>query len=205
MSKYFPVKYGRSSVRPFKKEDVINMMIMLQKKRDNELSSSQKFIYDRDWLMIKLGLNTAFRISDLLKLSVNDNLKKGVMYIREDKTNKEQYWELNQKLHRDVLEYIQRNNLYDDEFLFKSRIGINKPISTTNAWMRIKKYSDELGIKYLVGCHSLRKCFARTFYEETKDLITLQKMLNHASPQITLIYICWDDEDQLNARKNFYL
>lgn len=205
MSKYFPVKYGRSSVRPFKKEDVINMMIMLQKKRDNELSSSQKFIYDRDWLMIKLGLNTAFRISDLLKLSVNDNLKKGIMYIREDKTNKEQYWELNQKLHRDVLEYIQRNNLYDDEFLFKSRIGINKPISTTNAWMRIKKYSDELGIKYLVGCHSLRKCFARTFYEETKDLITLQKMLNHASPQITLIYICWDDEDQLNARKNFYL
>ncbi len=205
MSKYFPVKYGRSSVRPFKKEDVINMMIMLQKKRDTELSSSQKFIYDRDWLMIKLGLNTAFRISDLLKLSVNDNLKKGIMYIREDKTNKEQYWELNQKLHRDVLEYIQRNNLYDDEFLFKSRIGINKPISTTNAWMRIKKYSDELGIKYLVGCHSLRKCFARTFYEETKDLITLQKMLNHASPQITLIYICWDDEDQLNARKNFYL
>ncbi len=205
MSKYFPVKYGRSSVRPFKKEDVINMMIMLQKKRDNELSSSQKFIYDRDWLMIKLGLNTAFRISDLLKLSVNDNLKKGIMYIREDKTNKEQYWELNQKLHRDVLEYVQRNNLYDDEFLFKSRIGINKPISTTNAWMRIKKYSDELGIKYLVGCHSLRKCFARTFYEETKDLITLQKMLNHASPSITLIYICWDDEDQLNARKNFYL
>lgn len=205
MSKYFPVKYGRSSVRPFKKEDVINMMIMLQKKRDNELSASQKFIYDRDWLMIKLGLNTAFRISDLLKLSVNDNLRKGIMYIREDKTNKEQYWELNQKLHRDVLEYIQRNNLYDDEFLFKSRIGINKPISTTNAWMRIKKYSDALGIKYLVGCHSLRKCFARTFYEETKDLITLQKMLNHASPQITLIYICWDDEDQLNARKNFYL
>lgn len=205
MSKYFPVKYGRSSVRPFKKADVINMMIMLQKKRDTELSSSQKFIYDRDWLMIKLGLNTAFRISDLLKLSVNDNLKKGIMYIREDKTNKEQYWELNQKLHRDVLEYIKRNNLYDDEFLFKSRIGINKPISTTNAWMRIKKYSDELGIKYLVGCHSLRKCFARTFYEETKDLITLQKMLNHASPQITLIYICWDDEDQLNARKNFYL
>lgn len=205
MSKYFPVKYGRSSVRPFKKEDVINMMIMLQKKRDNESSESQKFIYDRDWLMIKLGLNTAFRISDLLKLSVNDNLRKGIMYIREDKTNKEQYWELNQKLHRDVLEYIQRNNLYDDEFLFKSRVGVNKPISTTNAWMRIKKYSDELGIKYLVGCHSLRKCFARTFYEETKDLITLQKMLNHASPQITLIYICWDDEDQLNARKNFYL
>ena len=155
--------------------------------------------------MIKLGLNTAFRISDLLQLKVDENLKKGIMYIRETKTNKEQYWELNSKLLKDINEFIKRNNLYDDEYLFQSREGKNQPITSTNAWFRIKKYSNEIGIDYLVGCHSLRKCFARTFYEETKDLITLQKMLNHSSPQITLIYICWDDDDQLAARKNFYL
>lgn len=205
MTKYFPVKYGRKSVRPFKKNDVINMMIMLQKKRDTEENPEQKRIYDRDWLMIKLGLNTAFRISDLLQLKVDENLKKGIMYIRETKTNKEQYWELNSKLLKDINEFIKRNNLYDDEYLFQSREGKNQPITSTNAWFRIKKYSNEIGIDYLVGCHSLRKCFARTFYEETKDLITLQKMLNHSSPQVTLLYICWDDDDQLAARKNFYL
>lgn len=204
MAKYYPIKYGRSTVRPLKKEDASNLMIMLQKKRDNEPNEILKRMYDRDYLLVKLGLNTAFRINDLLKLQVNENLIKGVMYIRENKTRKEQYWELNPKLHKDVMDYISRNNLYEGEYLFPSRVGTNKPITSTNAWMRIKKYTKELGIKYLVGCHSLRKCFARTFYENTKDLITLQKMLNHSSPQVTLIYICWDDEDQLKSRKDFY-
>ena len=126
------------------------------------------------------------------------------MYIRENKTRKEQYWELNPKLYKDVMDYISRNNLYEGEYLFPSRKGNNKPITSNNAWKRIKGYANELGIKYIVGCHSLRKCFARTFYEKTKDIITLQKMLNHSSPQVTMLYICWNDEDQLKARQDFY-
>lgn len=205
MARYFKVNYGRKTVRPFKVEDVKNMMILIQKKRDSTQNDDERRVYDRDWLLIKLGLNTAFRIQDLLQLRVNDSLLNGTMYVRENKTKKEQYYELNEKLHKEVLEYINRNNLYEDEFLFQSRKGKNKPISRQNAWIRIKNYSDEIGIKYLIGCHSLRKCFARTFYEETHDLITLQKMLNHSSPRITLIYICWDDEDQQKSRKEFYL
>lgn len=204
MAKYFPIKYGRGTVRPLKKEDATNLMIMLQKKRDTESNELKKRMYDRDYMLVKLGLNTAFRINDLLKLQVNEDLRKGIMYIRENKTRKEQYWELNPKLHKDLMNYIDRNNLYNGEYLFPSTRAKNQPISSVNAWKRIKGYANELGIKYTVGCHSLRKCFARTFYENTKDLITLQKMLNHSSPQVTMIYICWNDEDQLKARKDFY-
>lgn len=204
MAKYFPIKYGRSTVRPFKKEDAQNLMIMLQKKRDKENNNQKKKMYDRDYMLIKLGLNTAFRINDLLKLQVNETLLKGMIKIRENKTRKEQQWELNPKLFKDVIDYINRNNLYSGEYLFPSREGTNKPITADNSWKRIKGYANELGIKYTVGCHSLRKCFARTFYENTKDIITLQKMLNHSSPQVTMIYICWNDEDQLKARKDFY-
>jgi len=204
MARYFPIKYGRSTVRPLKKEDATNLMIMLQKKRDSESNELKKRMYDRDYILVKLGLNTAFRINDLLKLQVNENLLKGIMYIRENKTRKEQYWELNPKLFKDVMDYINRNNLYEGEYLFPSREGKNKPITSNNAWKRIKGYANELGIKYIVGCHSLRKCFARTFYEKTKDIITLQKMLNHSSPQVTMLYICWNDEDQLKARQDFY-
>lgn len=205
MPQYFKVNYGRKTVRPFKVEDVKNMMILIKKKRDNTEYKDEKRMYDRDWLMIKLGLNTAFRIQDLLQLKVDDSLLKGTMYVRESKTKKEQYWELNEKLHKEIIDYIKRNNLYEDEYLFQSRKGTNRPISRQNAWVRIKSYAGEAGIKYLIGCHSLRKCFARTFYENTHDLITLQQMLNHSSPRITLIYICWDDEDQQKSRKEFYL
>ena len=135
----------------------------------NVVNELKKKMYDRDYILVKLGLNTAFRINDLLKLQVNENLLKGIMYIRENKTRKEQYWELNPKLFKDVMDYINRNNLYEGEYLFPSRKGHNIPITSQQAWNRIKKYTKELGIKYLVGCHSLRKCFARTFYEQTKD------------------------------------
>ena len=90
MSRYYKVNYGRKTVRPFKLEDAKNIMIMLQKKRDATDNDRLKKIYDRDWLMFKLGLNTAFRIEDLLQIKVDDLLLKGTMYTREHKTKKEQ-------------------------------------------------------------------------------------------------------------------
>ncbi len=30
-------------------------------------------------------------------------------------------------------------------------------------------------------------------------------MLNHSSERVTLIYICWDDNDKNDKRKSFYL
>ena len=112
---------------------------------------------------------------------------------------------MNEQLYKDISSYIKRNNLYPGEYLFRSRVGLNRPITRQNAWMRIKQYADECKITYLVGCHSLRKCFARTYYEETGDIIGLQEMLNHSSPRITLVYICWLDEDKKSKRKSFYM
>lgn len=205
MSRYFKVNVGRRTVRPLKIHDAKNMMILAQKTRDAATNEETRKRFDRDYLMIKLGVNTAFRIGDLLQMKVDENLLKGNIYLRENKTRKEQSFELNEKLHKDIIDYIKRNNLYEGEYLFQSRKGKNKPITRQNAWIRIKKYANAVGVKYLIGCHSLRKCFARTFYEQTKDIITLQKMLNHSSPQVTFIYICWDDDDQQKSRKEFYL
>lgn len=129
MPRFFKVNYGRKTVRPFTVDDVKNIMILIQKKRDNSQKDILKKMYDRDWLIFKLGLNTAFRIEDLLQLKVNDLLLKGTMYVRESKTKKEQNWELNDKLHKEVLAYIKRNNLYEDEYLFQSRKGKNKPVT----------------------------------------------------------------------------
>lgn len=202
---WYPVKIGRRTVRPLKLSDANNMMILIQKKRDECDNLQQKQIYDRDYMIVKLGINTAFRIEDLLQQKVTKDLLMGRIYHRENKTNKEQSFELNRHIYKDILAYIKRNNLYEGEYLFQSRKGKNIPITRQNAWMRIKSYADELGISYLIGCHSLRKCFARTFYERTKDIITLQKMLNHSSPMVTFIYICWDDDDQQKSRKEFYI
>lgn len=207
MARYFRVKFGRKTVRPFKQNDLNNMIIVCKKNYKFSLEDNNmelQYMWDRNFMILHLGRNLAFRIEDLLQLKT-DNFKNGRIYTREFKTGKEQTFELHPSLAKDIEEYINRNNIVDGEYLFKSRKGINKPITRQRAWQIIKQLADEVKINYIVGCHSLRKYFARTYYEQTGDLIGLSEMLNHSSERVTLIYICWESDDKDEKRKGFYL
>lgn len=207
MSRYFRMKFGRKTVYPFKKEDLNNMIVICKKKcnlADKNLDQEQFYIWDRNYMLLHLGRNLAFRIEDLLQLKV-DNFKNGGVYTREFKTNKEQSFPLHPTLVKDIETYINKHDLVPGEYLFKSRQGTNKPLTRQRAWQIIKELADEVKIGYVVGCHSLRKYFARQYYEQTGDLIGLSEMLNHSNEVVTLRYICWDNEDKLEKRKSFYL
>lgn len=207
MPRVFRNKFGRKTVRPFKKQD-LNSMIVICKKNKNaaeeEENKEQVYLWDRNYMILHLGRNLAFRIEDLLQLKT-DNFKNGGIYTREFKTGKEQAFELHPSLRKDLEDYINRNKLVEGEYLFKSRKGTNIPITRQRAWQIIKELSDEVKVSYVVGCHSLRKYFAREYYEQTGDLIGLKEMLNHSSETVTLRYICWEEEDKNIKRKNFYL
>lgn len=207
MPRVFRNKFGRKTVRPFKKQD-LNSMIVICKKNKNaaeeEENKEQVYLWDRNYMILHLGRNLAFRIEDLLQLKT-DNFKNGGIYTREFKTGKEQAFELHPSLRKDLEDYINRNKLVEGEYLFKSRKGTNIPITRQRAWQIIKELSDEVKVSYVVGCHSLRKYFAREYYEQTGDLIGLKEMLNHYSETVTLRYICWEEDDKNIKRKNFYL
>lgn len=207
MPRVFRNKFGRKTVRPFKNQD-LNSMIVICKKNKNaaeeEENKEQVYLWDRNYMILHLGRNLAFRIEDLLQLKT-DNFKNGGIYTREFKTGKEQAFELHPSLRKDLEDYINRNKLVEGEYLFKSRKGTNIPITRQRAWQIIKELSDEVKVSYVVGCHSLRKYFAREYYEQTGDLIGLKEMLNHSSETVTLRYICWEEDDKNIKRKNFYL
>ena len=203
--RYFRVKFGRKTVRPFKKPDIDNMIVNCKKRMaEEEENKEQVYLWDRNYMILHLGRNLAFRIEDLLQLKT-DNFKNGGIYTREFKTGKEQAFELHPSLRKDLEDYINRNKLVEGEYLFKSRKGTNIPITRQRAWQIIKELSDEVKVSYVVGCHSLRKYFAREYYEQTGDLIGLKEMLNHSSETVTLRYICWEEDDKNIKRKNFYL
>lgn len=204
MARVFRDTYGRKTVRPFKAKDLNNMIVLCKKKYNDAENDNNRYIYDRNYMILHTGRNLALRIEDLLQLKV-DNFKSDMFYVREYKTGKEQIFPMNHKLRKDVRDYIRRNNLIEGEYLFKSRQGLNKPITRQRAWQIIKDLSKEVNVKYLVGTHSLRKAFARTYYETTGDLIGLKEMLNHSSERITLHYICWDSTDKDTKRENFYI
>lgn len=205
--RYFRVKFGRKTVRPFKKPDIDNMIVNCKKRMaeaETKEDQEQYYLWYRNYMILHLGRNLAFRIEDELQLKT-DNFKNGGIYTREFKTGKEQTFELHPSLAKDIEEYINKFELVDGEYLFKSRKGVNKPITRQRAWQIIKQLANEVKINYVVGCHSLRKYFARTYYEQTGDLIGLSEMLNHSSERVTLIYICWEADDKEEKRKGFYL
>lgn len=207
MPRFFRITYGRKTVRPFKKEDLNNMLVMCKKTYTKALENDDKETYKiwlRNYMLLHLGRNLAFRIEDLVQLKT-DNFKNGGIYTREFKTGKEQSFELHPSLAKDIEKYINDMELVEGEYLFQSRKGINKPITRQRAWQVIKELADQVRINYVVGTHSLRKYFARSYYEETGDLIGLSKLLNHSSVYVTLRYICWEDEDKNIKRKGFYL
>lgn len=207
MPRIFRNKFGRKTVRPFKKQDLNSMIVICKKKvkaAEEAGDKEQMYLWDRNYMILHLGRNLAFRIEDLLQLKVN-NFKNGGVYTREFKTGKEQSFELHPSLRKDLEDYINRNGLVDGEYLFKSRKGTNKPITRQRAWQIIKQLANQVKVSYIVGCHSLRKYFAREYYEQTGDLIGLKEMLNHSSETVTLRYICWEEEDKNIKRKNFYL
>lgn len=207
MPRVFRNKFGRKTVRPFKKQDLNSMIVICKKNKNSaeeEENKEQVYLWDRNYMILHLGRNLAFRIEDLLQLKT-DNFKNGGIYTREFKTGKEQAFELHPSLRKDLEDYINRNKFVEGEYLFKSRKGTNIPITRQRAWQIIKELSDEVKVSYVVGCHSLRKYFAREYYEQTGDLIGLKEMLNHSSETVTLRYICWEEDDKNIKRKNFYL
>lgn len=207
MARKYRINFGRKTVKPFQENDINNMIIICKKKRNEAEKNNdieQKYLWDRNYMILVLGMNLAFRIEDILQLRV-DNFHNGGIYTREFKTNKEQSFVLHPSLYKDIQGFINRNDLIDGQYLFRSRKGLNKPITRQRAWQVIKELSDEVKVNYVVGCHSLRKYFARQYYEQTGDIIGLKEMLNHSSERVTLLYICWNDDDKNDKRKGFYL
>ena len=79
---------------------------------------------------------------------------------------------------------LDKNN---DEALFKTRF--NNRLDRVQAYRIICNACNNAGINLNIGTHTLRKTFGYHFYQEKKDIVILQKIFNHSTPDITLRYI----------------
>jgi integrase len=156
----------------------------------------------RDYVLFNLGINCGLRISDLLKLKVKDVRGKYHLKLKETKTKKNK----NQKLPLPVVEiledYIEGKD--DDEYLFQSRKGVNKPLQRQRAFSIIKEAAEHVGLES-IATHTLRKTFGYHFYQRKKDVALLQDIFNHAAPSITLRYIGINQDVLDKAMDDFYL
>lgn len=154
----------------------------------------------RDWLLFTLGVNSGLRISDLLKLTVEDVKGKERITVKEAKTGKLKNFPLADNCKKAVTEYLASSQLTTGA-LFPSRQsnGMGKVTSTgaisrQQAYTIINKAAKECnvitadnGVK--IGTHTLRKTFGYHAYKAGVSIEVIQKLLNHSAPSVTLRYI----------------
>ena len=115
----------------------------------------------RNHLLVVMGVHTALRVSDLLRLKWEDvydfdqNCIRDNVEVTEKKTGKAKIITLNKAIISAL--NISLYAAKQGEYLIKSRKG--GAISRVQAYRIIRAAAEDLGFRARVSCHSLRKTF----------------------------------------------
>lgn len=152
----------------------------------NNILEYLKVRSDRNHLMFAMGIYTGLRISDILPLKVRDVKGLDHITLRMEKTDQEIKILINKELREIIDAYVDGKQDY--ESLFPSRKGLNKPISTTQAYNILREAAEAFGLKN-IGCHSMRKTFGWLLYAMTKDITLVKESLGQADISTARRYI----------------
>ena len=155
---------------------------------------------ERNYILFLTGIFTGLRISDILKLKIKDVKDRQIINVKEQKTNKTNRIVINKELEKAYKNYCK--DKFDDDYLIKSRIKVNKAISREQAYKILKQLGEDFGLCSL-GTHTMRKTFGFHYYKQYKDIALLTKMFNHSHPSITMDYIGITQNKIDDIRRNF--
>lgn len=156
-----------------------------------ELNKLLKYLLQNElwvyYIMVRLGVSTALRYSDLSRIRWIDVLNKQVLLIKEKKTGKVREIPLPTEL-VDTLQkvYVKMGSIKLQEVIIPLHIRtINK---------QIKIYAAKAGIRNKrISTHTMRKSFGRAVWRRNNysegSLVKLSQLFNHSSVSITRIYL----------------
>jgi integrase len=163
-----------------------------------EINRLLKYLFQKKkwkyYLLVRLGISTALRYSDLSRITWRDILNQDNLELKEKKTGKIRQIPIQREL-ADTLSTVYRT---------LNEPNLNNPIidlhiRTVNK--QLKVYAKLSGITRPVrlSSHSLRKSFSRAVWikhgRSEEALIKLSHLLNHSSTSITRIYLSITKEE----------
>ena len=136
-----------------------------------------------------LEANLGLRISDILKLRFCDIVRDGDRYrleIVEQKTGKRRIFTVPLVIQQYIENYCLRNGIRRTERIFPiTERAIQKQLAIVCDYL---DYTD-------ISTHSFRKWYATDIYEASgHDIVLVQQLLQHSSPNITRRYIGISEE-----------
>lgn len=162
---------------------------------------------ERNDMMFIVGINVGLRAGDLLALTWDKVMEDGKVVdgvtVKEEKTGKFRTFFFNNSCKIVLKNYFDSHKPALKSYVFASRKG--DYVDVRSAGKILKTAAKEVGIKYNVGTHSMRKTFGyhqlKAHNDDAMFVCQLQEMFGHSSPQITLRY-CGLETEKLQQYYN---
>jgi len=140
-------------------------------------------------LMVRLMYSAGLRVSELVNLRVKDiefDLSYG--WVRKGKGSKDRLFVLSEKIKQELADFIEFNGLAAHNHVFRSKDGCSH-LTTRTVYAVVRKASALAGLGKRVHPHTLRHSFATHLIENGNDLVRVQSIMGHASPDTTMVYV----------------
>jgi integrase len=154
----------------------------------------------RNHVLVVLGVYTALRISDLLRLRWDDvydfknrRIRTSIT-ITEGKTKKSKTFALNKDAVR-ALKLFSMQSARQGTFLIENS-QTKKAISRIQAYRLIRAAAESLQLPTRVSCHSLRKTFGYHAWKSGVSPAVIMEIYNHNSLQVTRRYLGVTQDDK---------
>lgn len=142
-------------------------------------------------LLIELCYGSGLRVSELINVKYVDfNFEEKTLKVTWEgaKGKKERFTVVSELFIKHYFHYLE----YMGEKYAKKDRGSERPLFNYHPYTinrKIKYFGKRAGINKKIHTHSLRHSFATHYYIDTRDLLSLSKLLGHESISMTTIYV----------------
>jgi integrase/recombinase XerD len=144
----------------------------------------------RDAAMLELLYATGLRVSELIKVQIDDLVLDAGFLRTIGKGSKERIVPFGESAKQAILAFVadgrKHFDKHGDRALFLSSRG--RAMTRQSFWMKITRYARQSGVKQHISPHVLRHSFATHLLEHGADLRSVQMMLGHSDISTTQIY-----------------
>lgn len=136
-------------------------------------------------LAIELSMRYGMRIGDVLSIKTEE-VEKGAWTYKEEKTGKPRRIRLCASVRERLLRQAGRI------WCFEHRCDFRAHRTRQAVYKDIRRAAKAFRLKSHVSPHSARKVYAVDAYHRTNSLAQVQRLLNHSSEAVTLVYALAD-------------
>lgn len=202
-------KRTKSLPKSLNEQEVYDLIHAKDKEYNPEKTNPQNITRLRDKLILTLLYSTGLRVSELIKLKI-DNIDEKERTIRvRGKGDKDRIVIFDENTHELIQEYLEKRGV-NNEYLFVNQK--NHTLTSRYIQLMIKDYAKLAGINRKVTPHILRHSFATHLLKNGVDIRAIQQLLGHSNLSTTQIYTSVDmhtlkgayDDAMINRENNIH-